>query len=418
MARARNKLNAKQAAALMEPGRHSDGGGLYLVIDGEGATTRRRWLYLFNWRGKRREMGLGSAAVASRSENKLATSLADARKARDEAERLVREGRDPIAAREESRRQQSRKPTFGEVADALIEAKGAEWRNEKHRGQWVTTLTKEAAPLRSRPVDEIDTAAVLEVLKPLWAEKPETASRLRGRIEAVLDAAKAQGHRSGENPAAWRGHLSHLLPRRQKLTRGHHAAMAYLDVPAFLAKLREHQSGSIAAMALEFAILTATRSGEIYGAQWAEIDMEMKVWTVPAARMKAAREHRVPLPDRAVAILKKLAERRTGELVFQSPRGGKLSHVAMAKVLRRLGVESATVHGFRSAFRDWAGNETHFSREIAEAALAHVVGDKAEQAYRRGDALEKRRALMDAWAAFCEPSNAANVVMLTDRKAQ
>jgi len=329
----------------------------------------------------------------------------------------VRQGLNPIAVRKEQRRQ-ARKPTFGEIADALIEAKGSEWRNDKHRGQWVTTLTKEAAPLRSRPVDEIDTAAILEVLKPLWTEKPETASRLRGRIEAVLDAAKAQGHRSGENPAAWRGHLSHLLPKRQMLTRGHHAAMAYAEVPAFIAGLRDHQSGSIAAAALEFAILTATRSGEIYGARWAEIDMEKKVWTVPAARMKAAREHRVPLSDRAMAILKKLADARSGELVFQSPRGGMLSHVAMAKVLRRLGIDGSTVHGFRSAFRDWAGNETHFAREIAEAALAHVVGDKAEQAYRRGDALEKRRALMEAWATWCEPRDGSNVVVLKERKAK
>ena len=248
------------------------------------------------------------------------------------------------------------------------------------------------------------------MLRPLWAEKPETASRLRGRIEAVLDAAKAQGHRSGENPAAWRGHLSHLLPKRQKLSRGHHAAMAYADVPAFVVNLRAHQSGSVAAIALEFCILTATRSGEVYGARWSEIDMAAKVWTVPPARMKAAREHRIPLPDRALAILERLAEARIGELVFQSPRGGMLSHVAMAKVMRRLGVESATVHGFRSAFRDWAGNETHFPREIAEAALAHVVGDKAEQAYRRGDALEKRRVLMEAWATWCEPSQSDNIL--------
>lgn len=409
MARPRNKLTARQAAAITSPGRHSDGGSLYLVIDGDGEAMRRRWLYLFNWHGKRREMGLGGFP---------AVSLANARKGRDEAERLVREGHDPIAAREESRRARSCKPTFGEVADALIEAKVAEWRNDKHRGQWEATLTKDAASLRSRPIDEIDTAAVLEVLKPLWTKKPETASRLRGRIEAVLDAAKAQGHRLGENPAAWRGHLSHLLPKRQKLTRGHHAAMAYSDVPAFLANLREQQSESIAAMALEFAILTATRSGEIYGARWTEVDIEAKVWTVPAARMKAAREHRVPLSDQALAILKKLAETRAGELIFESPRGGSLSHVAMAKVMRRLGIDGPTVHGFRSAFRDWAGNETHFAREIAEAALAHVVGDQAEQAYRRGDALEKRRALMEAWASYCAKKIAGDKVALLRKASQ
>jgi integrase len=246
--------------------------------------------------------------------------------------------------------------------------------------------------------------------------RPETASRLRGRIEAVLDAAKAQGHRSGENPAAWRGHLSHLLPKRAKLTRGHHAAMAYRDVPAFIAQLRE--CNAIAAMALEFCILTATRSGEVYGARWSEIDMEAKVWTLPAARMKAAREHRVPLSQRALAILEKLGDAMTGDCVFPSPRGRKpLSHVSMAKVMRRLQIDGPTVHGFRSAFRDWAGNETHFPREVAEAALAHVIGDKAEQAYRRGDALDKRRALMEAWAGYCELKQVGNIVPIKRRGA-
>jgi integrase len=229
------------------------------------------------------------------------------------------------------------------------------------------SLETYAAPLRSRPVDEIDTEAVLAVLKPLWLEKPETASRLRGRIEAVLDAAKAQGHRSAENPAAWRGHLAHLLPKRGKLTRGHHAAMDYQDVPAFIGQLRERDG--IAALALKFCILTATRSGEVYGARWSEIDMAAKVWTVPAARMKAAREHRIPLSDRALAILEKLSEFKRGHFVFPSPRAGRpLSHVAMAAVMRRMNQEGVTVHSFRSAFRDWTGNETSFPREVAEAA--------------------------------------------------
>lgn len=400
MARARNKLTARQAAALTEPGRHSDGGGLYLVIDGEGAAMRRRWLYLFAWSGKRREMGLGGFPAAS---------LADARKARDDAERIVREGRDPIAARAQAREEPAAKPTFGEVADALIAAKEGEWRNSKHREQWKMTLLKYAAPLRSKPVDEIDTAAVLDVLKPMWAAKPETASRLRGRIEAVLDAAKAQGQRSGENPAAWRGHLSHLLPKRQKLSRGHHAAMAYADLPAFMASLRGRDA--VAALALEFCILTATRSGETLGAQWCEIDTEKKVWTVPAKRMKAAREHRIPLSERALAIVKALEEGKTGDFVFPGRKANRpLSNMAMEMMLRRMKVEDITVHGFRSAFRDWAGNETHFPREIAEAALAHVVGDKAEQAYRRSDALEKRRALMAAWASHCEPKTGGNIL--------
>jgi integrase len=353
---------------------------------------RRRWLFLYPWNGKRREMGLGGFSDVS---------LAEARRLRDDAARLVREGRDPIAFRDLAREERAAKPTFGEIADALMTAKEREWRNAKHRAQWRMTLEVYAAPLRMRPVDEVDTTAVMAVLTPLWREKPETASRLRGRIEAVLDAAKAQEHRSGENPAAWRGHLAHLLPKRGKLSRGHHAAMDYADVPAFVAKLRE--CDAIAGMALEFCILTATRSGEVLGARWSEIDMAAKVWTVPAGRMKAGRGHRVPLSDRAMAILERLSEALTGDFVFPSPRGNKLSHPVMGKVMSRLGVDGATVHGFRSAFRDWAGNETHFPREIAEAALAHVVGDQSEQAYRRGDALEKRRGLMDAWGAWCEP---------------
>ena len=410
MARARNKLKAKQAEKLTAPGRHSDGGSLYLAIDGEGAVMRRRWLFLFNWNSKRREMGLGGFPTVS---------LADARKARDEAERMVREGQDPIASRDQAREERVTKPTFGESADALIEAKASEWRNDKHKAQWMMTLTKYCASIRSKPVDEIDTEAVLSVLQPIWGTKPETASRLRGRIEAVLDAARARGHipRNDANPARLRGHLDKLLPKRQKLTRGHHAAMAYADVPAFVAKLREREA--IAALAMEFCILTATRSGETLGARWSEIDAAGKVWTVPAARMKAAREQRIPLSDRVLAILGGLAKAKTGDFVFPGQRAGKpLSGMAMEMCLRRMNVEDATVHGFRSAFRDWAGNETHFPREIAEAALAHVIGDKAEQAYRRGDALEKRRDLMDAWAAWCEPNDRSNVLALERRRAQ
>jgi integrase len=312
------------------------------------------------------------------------------------------------------------KPTFADIADVLLESKLHEWRNEKQREQWRWSLTEAAAELRPRPVDEIGTDAVLAVLKPLWIARPETASRLRGRIEAVLDAAKAQGHRSGENPAAWRGHLSHLLPKRPRLTRGHHAAMHYADVPSLMAKLRA--DNTIAARALEVCILTATRTGEVLGARWSEIDAGAKVWTVPAARTKAAREHRVPISSRVRSILEKLAPVRTGEFVFPSPRGARpLSHVAMAKVLARHGAECATVHGFRSAFRDWAGNETHFAREVAEAALAHLIGDRAEQAYRRSDALEKRRKLMDGWGTFCSTASHgqnSKVVVLLREKAR
>jgi integrase len=364
-------------ATIAQPGRHSDGDGLYLNVTRSGA---RSWLFMWKKDGKRREMGLGSAG---------SVSLARARELARECRAQVAAGLDPIEARDAAAEIKPEKPNFGAIADALIAAKESEWRNEKHRAQWRASLMEFAAPLRSRPIDEIDTAAVLAVLTPLWQTGPETASRVRGRIEAVLDAAKAQGNRSGENPAAWRGHLAHLLPKRGKLTRGHHAAMDYREVPDFIAQLRE--CDAIAAMALEFCILTATRSGEVYGARWSEIDVEAKVWTLPAARMKAAREHRVPLSERALVILEKLGDAKTSDYVFPSPRGRKpLSHVSMAKVMHRLQINGVTVHGFRSAFRDWAGNETHFPREVAEAALAHVIGDKAEQAYRRGDALEKR----------------------------
>jgi integrase len=265
------------------------------------------------------------------------------------------------------------------------------------------------------PVDEVATEAVLSVLQPLWQRAPETASRLRGRIEAVLDFAKAHGWRSGENPAAWRGHLALILPKRQKLTRGHLAAMDFDAVPDFIGKLRERKA--MAALALEFLILTAARSGEVLGARWVEIDRDAKVWTVPAARMKAGREHRVPLSGRALAILETLAAATTGDFVFPGQRHGRaLSATSLEMVLRRMKIGGATVHGFRSAFRDWAGETTSFPREIAEAALAHVSGDATERAYRRGDALEKRRGLMEAWAAFCEPGQGSNVVTLP-RKA-
>jgi integrase len=384
----RTKLTAR-AAATTKPGRYGDGGGLYLVVSPSGA---RKWVYRFTYAGKVTETGLGSANVVS---------LAEARRKAHEARRLLDAGENPVVAKRKAAAIKAGVPTFGTVADAFVKAKESEWRNEKHKAQWRASLTDLAAPLRALPVDEIDTAAVLSVLKPLWQAKPETASRLRGRIEAVLDAAKAQGHRTGENPAAWRGHLAHLLSKRGKLSRGHHAAMDYRDVPAFVAKLRE--CDTIAAMALEFCLLTAARSAEVYGARWSEIDMAAKVWILPAERMKGAREHRVPLCVRAVNLLERLRAARTCDYVFSSPRGLKpLSHVAMAKVMHRLQIAGPTVHGFRSAFRDWAGNETHFAREVAEAALAHVIGDAAERAYRRGDALEKRRALMAAWASYCE----------------
>jgi integrase len=385
----------------MKPGRHADGAGLYLVVDAvrSNADTSgaKRWVYLFRHEGKLREMGLGGYP---------AVSLADARKKARVAQDARNDGRNPIEERVAKAKADRAKPTFGEAADAFVESMKAQWRNEKHQDQWSMTLKIYAAPLRAMRVDDVDTEAVLEVLKALWLEKPETASRLRGRIERVLDAAKAQGHRAGENPARWRGHLDHLLPKRQKLTRGHHAAMPYDEVAAFIASLRSREA--VSAHGLEFLILTAARSGEVLGATWEEIDLKEKVWTVPASRMKAGREHRVPLGVRALEILDAvapLAKDADGEIVANrhlfpgQKRDRPLSVMAFEMLLRRMKAE-VTTHGFRSSFRDWSGEVSSFPREIAEAALAHVVGDQTERAYRRGDALEKRREMMDEWADY------------------
>ncbi len=410
MARTLNRLKAKQVEAL-GAGRHADGGGLFLVRDDKG---RSRWVFMWTREGKRREMGLGPA-------HKDGVSLASAREAAADARDALMKGRDPIEARDEARRAPVPVPTFGDFADALVKTLGTQWRNEKHRAQWAMTLKTYAKPLRSRPVDRIDTEAVLDVLKPLWEAKPETASRLRGRIERVLDAAKAKGHRRGENPARWRGHLDHLLPKRQKLSRGHHAALAYDDLPAFVGQLRQREG--VAARALEFVILTAARSGEVRGARWSEIDLKAKVWTVPATRMKAGREHRVPLCARAIELLESVRPLASDAkpdkaFVFPGPAAGKsLSENAFGALLKRMKVD-VTAHGFRSSFRDWTGEVSTFPREVAEAALAHVIGDSTERAYRRGDALEKRRKLMDAWAGYVAPRPAGSNVKHLARKGQ
>jgi integrase len=375
------------AVAKAKPGSYLDGAGLYLIVS---PTGKKSWLLRFSWQGRRPEMSLGSYEDIS---------LAEAREAAAAARAMLRAGINPIEAKRAAKISKQSKRLFGDVADDLIKSKSAEWRNEKHREQWRVSLEKGASALRSRYVDSIDTAEILEVLKPIWLETPESASRLRQRIEAVLNAAKAKGLRSGDNPATWRGHLEHLLPKRPSLTRGHYAALDYQHIPAFMAELIKIES--VGARALEFTILTAARSSETYGAIWSEIDLNSKVWTIPANRMKSGREHRVPLLPRSINILTLQSNRRISDFVFPGQRRGKpLSHVAMAKVIDRMGVVGATVHGFRSSFRDWAGNETHFPREVCEAALAHVVGDASEQAYRRGDALEKRRALMSEWECY------------------
>ena len=308
MARTIHKLSAKAAETISKPGRHSDGGGLYLSISGEG---RRRWVFLYTWRGKLREAGLGSAS-------KGGVSLKAAREKAAEGRALVKAGVDPIA--EWKKADETEVPTFGKAADDFLAAHEGGWRNDKHKAQWAMTLRRYCEPIRNASVDAVDTEAVLSVLKPLWTRAPETASRLRGRIEQILDAAKARGFigRNEANPARWRGHLDKLLPKRANLTRGHHAAMPYGEVPAFVASLRE--SPTIAARALEFAILTAARSGEALAARWDEIDFAGKVWTVPPVRTKAAREHRVPLSDRAFAIFEEMKAGRTSDYVF--PAGG------------------------------------------------------------------------------------------------
>ncbi len=403
MARQVRRLSARSVATLKKPGRHADGDGLYLVVDASGA---RRWMFLFRQGGRLREMGLGGVS---------AVSLAEAREKAAECRKLVAAGTDPIARRKMAKATPSQAMTFGDFADALVDEIAPGFRNAKHVAQWRMTLKVYAAPLRAKSLDAIGTDDVLAVLQPIWTKRSETASRVRGRIERVLDAAKARGLRSGENPARWRGHLDHLLPRRQKLTRGHHLAMPFPEVPAFIAQLKEREA--VAALALEFCILTAARSGEVLGAQWNEVDVEGKIWTVPATRMKAGREHRVPLSEEALKILTRMKEVRTGDYVFPGQRKGRpLSVMAMEMVLRRMKVDNATVHGFRSSFRDWAGESTSFPREVAEAALAHVIGDQTERAYRRSDALEKRRKLMTAWAGFLNGSRAASVVSIGDRR--
>ncbi len=411
MARGLNRLSARLVSSLATPGRHADGGGLYATISTDG--KRRRWVFLFRWENRRSEMGLGSLD---------AVPLARARELAAKCRLDLAEGRNPLDARrtaeeaeknalDAQRLARSRLTTFGEVADALIAIRSPSWRNAKHSAQWSMTLQVYAAPLRPLAVAEITTEHVLAALQPIWLAKPETATRTRGRIEAVLDVARVRGlipaHEA--NPARWRGHLDHLLPRRDKLNRGHHAAMPWVALPAFVANLR--QRNGTAPRALEWCILTAARLGEALGTRWREIDFAAAVWECPPERMKARKAHRVPLSDAAIALLKSLPPSAPDDLLFPGAKFGKtLSNMVMKSLFKRMGVDNVTTHGFRSSFRDWAGEATTHPREVCEAALAHTVGNAVEQAYRRGDALEKRRALMNDWAAYIDAASAANVV--------
>ena len=392
MARQLHRLAPRAALTTQVAGRYADGGGLYLVV---AQTGSRKWVFRFRWKGRLSDMGLGSASVIP---------LTRARERAAEARLSLAEGINPLTAKRAARSV----PQFGVFADDLVDTVKSQWRNEKHQAQVKSTLERHAADLRPLRLDEIDTANIVDVLRAIWTSKPETAARVRGRIEWVLDAAKAKGFRSGENPARWKGHLDQLLPKRAQLTRGHHAALPFSDVPAFIRELQAQQGMS--AIALEFTILTAARSGEVRGATWAEIDLVKAVWTVPAARMKAGREHRVPLPPRAVEILSRLvllAGDDSGAFLFPGPKGPRtpLSDAAFSALLKRMKKDGMlTPHGFRSSFRDWAGETTTFPRDVAEMCLAHAVGDMTERAYRRGDALARRRDLIDAWALYCQAS--------------
>jgi integrase len=377
-----NRLTTR-GLATKPPGMHADGQGLYLRVDQTGG---RSWVLIFFHHGRRREMGLGSLATVG---------LARAREKAISARDVVQVGGDPIALRRASKAPPQGQ-TFEQVASKLLDELERGWKSPKQRPQWEASLQQHAASIWKADVAVIDTEMVLSALQPIWNDLPETAQRIRGRIERVLDAARVRGLRGGENPARWKGHLSALLSgrKRQKV---HHAALAHNDIPALMTKLETR--GSVSALALRFVILTACRSGEVRGARWSEISDT--VWTIPAERMKAKKEQRVPLSAPAIAILDAIPKEVRGEFVFPGPGAKPLSDVALSKALRLNCSEAVTVHGFRSTFRDWAGDCTSYPRDLIEEALAHQVGNAVERAYRRSDALEKRRDLMNAWADFC-----------------
>ena len=398
MARAIGRLTALKAEKAKEAGMYCDGGGLYLRVTDTGS---KNWVLRFMLNRKPRWMGLGPLALYS---------LQQARAKALDARRKRHEGIDPIEARRAERAQQrldaAKAVTFKQCAESYIASHSAGWRNEKHKYQWKATLRDYAYPVIGElPVQAVDTALVHKVLEPIWTAKPETAGRVRQRIESILDAAKTRGYRDGENPARWRGHLDNLLPALAKVRDVKHlAALAYVELPAFLANLRSREA--TAARALEFLVLTAARTGEVIGARWKEIDLLDRTWTVPAARMKAHREHRVPLSPRALAILGEMQMVRQNAVdnafVFPGPKpSAPLSNMALMMLLRRMGIDNLTVHGFRATFKTWASERTSFQNEIVEASLAHTIGGKVEQAYMRGDMFEKRRRLMQKWATFC-----------------
>ena len=388
-------LTARQVETLKKPGLVADGGGLYLQITASGAKS---WVFRYQIAGRRRDMGLGSVDVFS---------LAEAREKARAARRLVAEGTDPIDHRRAERAAKAvgaaKTMSFKECAEAYIRTHQAGWRNAKHGAQWSATLSTYVYPVfGSLPVAQVDVGLVMKAIEPIWSMKPETASRVRGRIESILDWATVRQYRQGENPARWRGHLESLLPKKTKVrVVEHHAALPYAETAAFMIELREQEG--VSARALEFAILTAARTGEVLGARWDEVDVDNRLWTIPGARMKAGKEHRVPLSDAAIALLQKMSELRSGDYVFSGATAGRpLSNMALLMTLRRMKRGDLTAHGFRSTFSDWCAERTAFPAEVREMALAHAVGDKVEAAYRRGDLFEKRRQIMDGWAHFVD----------------
>jgi integrase len=402
--RARNKLTSKSIEHEKEPGRYADGGGLYLqVAKGDDGVTKA-WLFRYMINGRARQMGLGPVDDVP---------LKNAREKALRCRQSLLDGIDPIDERRERRMrvraEAAKSITFEDCAERYITSHAAGWRNQKHTAQWRATLRNFAHPVVGKmSVAAIDTAHVMHVLEPIWSGKTETASRLRGRIESILDWAKVRGFREGENPARWRGQLEKLLPARSKVQRvKHHAALPYPEISAFMAEVRKWQDG-VGARALEFTILTAARTGETIGATWSEFDIGAKVWTVPEHRTKAAREHKVPLCDRAIAIINALPRDPTTDLVFIGDvAGGYLSDMTMFKLLRRMERGDLTVHGFRSTFRDWAAECTNYPNHVLEMALGHALGSKVEAAYRRGDLFPKRQRLMREWERYCTMPAAA-----------
>jgi integrase len=396
--RGRMGLSAVKVARLKKPGRYGDGRGLYLQVSlGPTGNISKSWLFQYERAGRERRMGLGSLRDVS---------LAEARQKADECRKFHLAGIDPLehrnAARAAAAASLAKAMSFDQAAAAYIASHRAGWRNAQHAAQWTSSLAIYASPvIGALPVDAVDTALVMKILEPIWSTKPETASRVRGRIESVLDWARVSGYRSGENPARWRGHLDKMLPKKSRVRRvAHHAAMPYAEIGAFVAELRDRDSTAV--RALEYLILTAARTGEVLRARWSEIDLRTKTWTIPAERMKAGKDHRVPLSDGALRVLEAMARVRQGEFVF--PSGGRAATIgksSLSDVLARMQRDGLTVHGFRSTFRDWAAERTNFAREVCEMALAHRVGDATEKAYMRGDLFEKRCRLMQQWADFC-----------------